>query len=342
MIPHRPGRVRVLGGVSGWPRLSAGRGVRVCGVAAAVACFATVPTASWGSAPRNGPIAYAFEEQLDGPCPDCDEDIERLPRSWIEQVLPRGGPHTRLPCTTGAFASCRDSLPAYSRNGKRLAIVNSSEIVITRTNGEVLHRIPVAAATLAWSPDGRRLAYTRRYTGPPAPVRHAVFVTTLGGAATPVVTARNVDPFGLSWSPRGLLAWERISGRRGVYVSGPAGQNPRRILPARDLPRLPRWSYDGRRLAYACGPTLAALCTARPDGSRRQLLTRRCEMEFEPGGSMAWSPDGRYVACQSRTWGDLITVRLRDDKQRIVRRRPDSANFLPVNITWRALSGPRP
>jgi hypothetical protein len=97
----------------------------MCGVAAVVACFAAAPAASWGAAPRNGPTAYSFQEQLDGPCPDCEDDAVRLPRSWIERLQLSGAPPTRLPCTTGSFDTCRDWLPVYSRDGKRLAIVNS-------------------------------------------------------------------------------------------------------------------------------------------------------------------------------------------------------------------------
>jgi hypothetical protein len=52
-------------------------------------------------------------------------------------------------------------------------------------------------------------------------------------------------------------------------------------------------------------------------------------MEFDPGAGMAWSPDGRYVACTSRTWGDLITVRLSrrqaDDREAS----PGVSNLLP-------------
>jgi hypothetical protein len=148
--------------------------------------------------------------------------------------------------------------------------------------------------------------------------------------------ARDVDPSGLSWSAQGLLAFERTAGRRGVYVVRPRGGKARWILPAQDLPRLPRWSYDGRRLAYACGN---ALCAAAPDGSQRRLLTRRCNMEFDPGGGMAWSPDGRWVACTSRAWGHLIAVRVATGERRILRRRPDSARFLPIDVAWRPLPG---
>lgn len=291
---------------------------------------------SWGSA-RNGPIAYSFVEQREGPCPDCGDRAVRLPRSWIERVHPGGGPPARVPCTTGSFESCRDWGPVYTRDGRRLAVLGGSEIVIARPDGDIVRRIPVAASAVAWSPDGRRIAYIKSYTDSRRVVRHAVFVSRIGGPAEPVVPARDVEPFGLSWSPRGLLAWERTAGRRGVYVSRPGGGEPHRILPPQHLPRLPRWSYDGRRLAYACG---AALCAARPDGSSRRVLTRRCNMEVDPGGGMAWSPDGRHAACTSFS-GDLITVRLRDDKLTIVRPRPLSANFLPIDITWRSLPGTR-
>jgi hypothetical protein len=296
-----------------------------------VIAAATPPSSA--AAPRNGPIAYSFEEQLDGPCLFCEEEeAGGLARSWIELVRPSGGPPTRLPCTTGSFDSCGDGRPQYSRDGKRLAVVNRREIVIARPAGEVLRRIPVAAATVAWSPDGRRLAYTKSYTKPRTVVRHAVYVGDRQ-------LARNVHPFGLSWSARGLLAWERLRGRRGVYVSNPRGGDVRRILPAQDLPRQPRWSYDGRRLAYACAN---ALCAAAADGTGRRLLTRRCNMEYDLGGGMAWSPDGRWVACTSRASGDLITVRLGSDERRIVRRRPDSARFLPMDVAWRPLPARQP
>lgn len=110
-----------------------------------------------------------------------------------------------MSAAAGSFDSCRDWLPVYSGDGKRLAIVNRSEIVIPRANGDILRRLPVSAGAVAWSPDGRRIAYTKSYTDP-APVRFSVFVTDLRGSASERMSVRNVDPFSLSWSSRGLLA----------------------------------------------------------------------------------------------------------------------------------------
>jgi WD40-like Beta Propeller Repeat len=308
------------------------RGIRCLGVALFATAVAGAPSAWSAAPPRNGVIAYSFVEQGSGYCDGCeDRPVEGL-RSWIELVRPDGSRHRRFPCTTGSFDTCNDGTPVFSPDGTRLAVLNRDEIVIASLNGRVLRRIPVRAPAVAWSPDGRRLAFTLNYTVPPTPSRFAVYVTRLGGSPRQVSGARNVAPFSLSWSARGLLAWEKRGRRPGVYVSGPRGENRRRILPAQDLARLPRWSYDGSRLAYACG---GFLCAVRADGSNRRLLTRQCLMEFDEYGGMAWSPDGRSVACMGGRFGDLITVRLDTKDWRIVRRRPDSADFLPYEVAWR-------
>jgi Tol biopolymer transport system component len=282
--------------------------------------------------PRNGVIAYSFVEQPDGTCDGCGDRPPGSGRSWIEIVHADATHRRRLPCTTGLLAACRDRLPRFSSDGKRLAILNNEEIVITGLHGEVARRIPASAGSMAWAPGGDRIAYTQSFLDSDNAVHHAVFVTRLGGSARPLAPAADADAFGLTWSARGVLAWERVDGRRGVYTSGPRGQDVHRILPAQDLPRLPRWSYDGRHLAYACG---SALCAVRADGSGRRVLTRHCDMEFDPGGWMAWSPDGRYVACMSPRSGNLITVRLATQERRVVRKRPDSGDFLPTDVDWR-------
>ena len=268
----------------------------------------------------NGVIAYSMVEQSG-------------PRSWIELVRPNGEARRRFPCTTGAFASCRDSAPAFSRDGRRLAVTNGREIVVARLNGHLLRRIPVAAITVAWAPGGRRLAYTAEYADAAAPmphVRHAVYVTALDEPARRRAVARDVDPWGLSWSSRGLLVWEQIGDRRGIYVGDAHGQDSRRIRRTRSSAHVPRWSFDGGRLAYECEPYW---CTVRPDGTRRRLLDRRCSTGSDLG-ALAWAPDGRRAACIGRRSGDIISVRLGAGERSLVRRRSLSGRFLPDQLAW--------
>jgi hypothetical protein len=98
-------------------------------------------------------------------------------------------------------------------------------------------------------------------------VHHALIVTRLGRSYESAAVREGRRSVGISWSSRGRLAGERVSGRRGVYTSGPRGGHVRRILPAQDLARLPRWSHDGRRLALWF--TMASRFPSREKAERR-------------------------------------------------------------------------
>lgn len=260
--------------------------------------------------PRNGVIAYSWVD-------------ERAHRSWVELVRADGSRRRRFACTTGAFETCSDRAPAFSPGGRRLALLNSDEIVLAGPGGRVLRRIPARGIALAWSPDGKRLAYTSP---------NAVHVIILASQRRTTV-ARDIDPFSLSWSSRGRLAWQKLPPRPGIYVSGARGGDARRILPRTGQASLLHWSLDGRRLAFRCEPLF---CTVRPDGSGKRRLNGRCRAEVDTG-ALAWSPNGREVACLGR-FGDLIAVRLGTNDRRVVVRRPHSARFLPQEISWRRVS----
>jgi Tol biopolymer transport system component len=217
---------------------------------------------------------------------------------------------------------------------RHLALVSHGrEIVVARLNGDLLERIPVTSTiSVAWSPDGRRLAYSDSYVDPDDPkpyVRHAIYITRLATPERRVLAVRDIDAFGFGWSSRGLLAWGTDLPRGDIYVSDSRGKNRRLILRARMLATLPRWSPDGRWLTYVCRDI--SWCAVRPDGTGRRRLSRRCTVESESDG-MAWSPDGRRLACIGRR-ADLITVRLGTDERRVIRR-PYRAGFGLEAIAW--------
>lgn len=90
-----------------------------------------------------------------------------------------------------------------------------------------------------------------------------------------------------------------------IYGLGPAGELRTLIPGDREANWLaaPSFSPDGTRLAYTCG---FDICVAGADGTGARVLARVAELSTPPGGgasnwslgaqSVAWSPDGEWVA----------------------------------------------
>ena len=129
------------------------------------------------------------------------------------------------------------------------------------------------ATEVAWSPDGRRLAYAISF---PADFVHVVDAD----GANDRVVATGVEP---SWSPDGtqLALWDD----GWISVLDLATGAEHRLVRARD----PRWSPRGDWIAYS---TRGGLGVVRPDGSGAHRLTR-LSAEYTV---YAWSPDGSRLA----------------------------------------------
>jgi WD40 repeat protein len=280
-----------------------------------------VSQATRAAAPRNGLIAYELD-QVAQTCDGCGDDETDPGGSWVETIRPDGSRPRRLACTSGRFSGCEDGSPAFSRDGRRLAITGSVGLVIMRPAGRRLVRLPgVAGSSLSWSPDGRRLAYTTLTQPPPRGLDGTfllgVHIADLAGR-TRVLNAMGSGE--VSWSRSGRLAWDTTGDERApkgdIWTGDPSGRLQRRVL--RRATR-PRWSFSGRRLGFFCR---SGLCVSRPDGSHRRVLARACELrplDLAGAGGFAWSPDGKAVACVSKR-GSLIIVSLRSKRVQLVRR----------------------
>ena len=80
-----------------------------------------------------------------------------------------------------------------------------------------------------------------------------------------------------------------------IYVSDRSGDNARQLTRVGDRNREPRWSPDGRELAFVSDrvqgqSTLLVISTDGP-GEARELTRHRRVI-----GNLAWSPDGRFIA----------------------------------------------
>src|SRR5262245_43993033 len=109
--------------------------------------------------------------------------------------------------------------------------------------------------------------------------------------AADLIAARRVgDP---QLSPDGktvaftIAAVDKVANRtlNRIYEIGTDGSKQREITPGSS----PRWSSDGKWLAYVAGGQIWVM---RPDGSDKKQITK---ISTGAGGPV-WSPDGKWIA----------------------------------------------
>jgi len=207
-----------------------------------------------------------------------------------------GGIGRELPLTRGAV---HDTEPRVSPDGRRLAFLRafpdepdrrSAILVLDLDGGEpwMLVAAVRGASGLAWSPDGRHLAYIASAD----PARFIVGKEVPGRSPTARVIRRidwrgnevgHIDRWGHIWT-----------------VAVREGARARRLTSGDWGAREPAWSPDGRWIAFTAdlGPeadlhprtTIWGVPTS--GGEPVELIALA-----GPAHSPAWSPDGRLVAC---------------------------------------------
>ena len=152
---------------------------------------------------------------------------------------------------------------------------------------------------VAWSPDGRRIAFTSMRDG-----NSEVYVMNADGSGQRRLTRDPAQDSVRAWSPDGRkIAFVRQRARGSdVYLVNPDGGGQRRLTrnaePSYDVV----WSPDGRKIAFLSRrDDNSEIYIMNADGSGLRNLTR------DPAGdsTFAWSPDGRRIAFSSKrdgTW----------------------------------------
>ena len=175
--------------------------------------------------------------------------------------------------------------------------------------------------SLAWSPDGRRLAFTMDEIGGSSGYIGLHIVDTITGRdlQIPRTGLRDSTP---AQPPAFFGTWRRRSIRQlgCVFPVGLA------------------WSPDSRRLAYACGlpgpHPRGRIFVIRADGSGRRAIPIRMS-----AGSPSWSPDGRRIAfvgctsCSTTGTGGVYVMNLDGTGRRLVARDGDSPTWSPNGRT---------
>ncbi|PYT18359.1 MAG: Tol-Pal system beta propeller repeat protein TolB [Acidobacteria bacterium] len=178
-----------------------------------------------------------------------------------------------------------NSAPSWSPDGSAVAFSSSrdgnAEIYLLRLSDRSLKRLTNndgIDTSPTWSPDGRQIAFTSDRAGSPH-----IYVMAADGGGVHNVTPEVSYCDAASWSPLGdkIAFTARVAGGFDIFVrdvkayeadprSGPIG----RLTENSNINEWPRWSPDGRHLAFASNRTgNFDIYTMDLDGSHLRRLT---------------------------------------------------------------------
>jgi Tol biopolymer transport system component len=188
--------------------------------------------------------------------------------------------------------------PAWSPRGDRLASSSDSGISLFSPDGNRLRDFHLANVNndtpLAWSRDGRRLAFETTYDNRSTGSTDAHLVTLAVGSGA-VRTLADVASDTPSWTRRdhslvyltGDLVIDEDPVRVAIWSVDASGGRPHRIVRGAADHFAPQISADGRRLLFA---RRNSVWVARPDGRRQRRLASGVDLPVA-----TWAPNGRDV-----------------------------------------------
>jgi Tol biopolymer transport system component len=279
---------------------------------AAVAAFLLGAPA--GSSGTSGPSRIAFARDLGGLSGDLTSlytvrpngtGLRRLTVPPTRQAL--GGDSGPVWAPGGRTLVFERNLPYWGSDRMRLMAVSASGGRPRQLTSGPFDAMPT------YAPDGRRIAFTRVVQSVVAPTAALFTVDGRGKHLAPLLS----DGLDLSaaWSPDGgTVAFSRLANAQmpleqaTLYLAGADGSNVRQLgaVPLHGVS--PRWSPDGKRLAFvsfddandppcpagSCPPS-GELYVVGADGTGLTRLTRSKADDEHP----SWSPDGARLAFAS-------------------------------------------
>jgi Tol biopolymer transport system component len=245
-----------------------------------------------------------------------------------------------------------DSGPALSPDGRSVVFYRDSgtgfgRIVLASFDGSGLHELETGSRAkgcdagvegAGWSPDGRRLAFTRTCfvhgdSANGAFVGQGLWMIDVDGTGLRMVTDNpapkpclppsycvHLEDHRAGWSPDGReLVFERIDTstnpeRAAIFTIGVDGKRLRQVTPWSLDANDPVWSPDGTLIAFNASaepsPT-QNIYTIHPDGTALTKLTAY-EEEGQATFHPSWSPDGTQILFSHNPstggWADFFVM----------------------------------
>jgi TolB protein len=196
-----------------------------------------------------------------------------------------------------ATSKPRTSLASYRViyshfDGGDQADENKYSVWVMRGDGKQAAEILRPAIEPAYSPDGKKIAYYRPFTG--------IWVYDLNKKSATHVVVSDYAEFA-SFSPDGkkLVFHEWIgnwwSSEVNLFVVNVDGGGRSQLLPG----IRPSWSPKGNLLAFdSCRGTACGIFVVQPNGQGLRQVTS------DGGGKVSWSPNGRILAYSTEVDGD--------------------------------------